>query len=977
MTVFLYAQEPESTRLETPSPSWNIDQGIELPIGKTQWEIDNEHLFPKYIPATDDPPPQPSVNPGEFERMSGVLIRYPLGLSYSIIAEMSEDITVVTIVSSETQAQTVNGYYINNGVNVDNCEWLIAPSNSIWTRDYGPWFIFTGEDVQGISNHTYNRPSRPYDNMIPLRFGEAYDIPVYDLPLTHTGGNYMSDGMGISMSTDLVYDENSGISQLQLEDYMNTWLGVEDYDVVDDILSGGIHHIDCWAKMLNPGTILAKRLNPPNATLEANVAYWESKISSYGRPYEVIRIDCASSTPYTNGIILNDKCLVPIFNNPLDQQALDTWAEAMPGYEILGYTGSWVSNDAIHCRAMGITDRYMLRIVHVPLLDIENNGEDYLVEADIHAYSNEALSAGMPEIQWSVNGGPYETSLMASIGDDIYQGYIPEQPDYSIVEYYLHAEDESGRNEDHPFIGIEDPHRFLVAPDTAAPQIAFQPLASSYDETGPYILYAEITDVNGISTASVYHSIDGSFYTPVVMTNTAGNIWQGEIPGQTAGSTVYYYIEATDNSAAMNTGQSAVYSFMIEEAFYIYDVESGPEDWTHNTPGGTWIDQWHISTESAQSGVQSWKCGSTTGGDYGSSLDANLESPVIELMPQTHLYFQHRIDAELSGSYPDSCYDGGIVELLIDGTANWIQISPSGGYNSYTRATSNGPFPGVPCYSGHLSWRQEVFDLSMFPSANVQIRFRFGSDGSVGDDGWFIDDVVFAGLEDTVTVPLEVVMTPENPPINLPAAGGTFDYDLQVTNNGPAAISFDAWISVALPAGGDYLILLRENLALPSGGSIIRGMSQTIPAGAPGGEYQYSLFTGEYPAVIYAMDGFPFTKAAPVDGISGDFSGWTVEGWGSQLAVESSLPSQYSLKQNYPNPFNPVTTIDFALPEAGKVTVAVFNVAGQEITRLVDGQLNAGWHSLGWNAANLPSGIYFYRLQSDGFNDVKKMMLLK
>ena len=976
-TVFLYAQESETARSETPSPSWNIDQGIELPIGKTQWEIDNEHLFPKYVPTTDDPPPQPAVNPAEWERMSGVLIRYPLGISYSIVAEMSEDVTIVTIVSSESQAQTVNNNYINNGVNVDNCEWLIAPSNSMWTRDYGPWFIFTGEEVQGISNHTYNRPSRPYDNMIPVRFGEAYDIPVYDLPLTHTGGNYMSDGMGISMSSNLVYNENSGISQAQVDDYMNTWLGVEDYDVRPDILTGGIHHIDCWAKMLNPGTILAKRLNPPNAQLEANVAYWESKISSYGRPYNVIRIDCASSTPYTNGLILNDKCLVPIFNNPLDQQALDTWAEAMPGYEILGYTGSWVSDDAIHCRTMGITDRYMLRIVHVPLPDQENGGEDYLVEANIHAYSNEPLLTGMPEIHWSVNGGPYQSAPMTGVGDDIYQGYIPEQPDYSIVEYYLHAEDESGRREDHPFIGIDNPHRFMIAPDTAAPQIVFQPLGPTYNESGPYDVNADITDVNGVSAASVYYSVDGSFYTPVNMVNTGGDIWQGEIPGQPAGSEISYYVEATDNSTGLNTGQSAVYSFDIELLFYFCDMEYGPQGWTHETPGGTWIDEWHLSTEQSVSGITSWKCGSAAGGDYGNSLDARLLSPVVELMPQTHLYFQHRIDAETSGTYPDSCYDGGIVELLVDGTTNWIQISPDGGYNSYTRSSSNCPFPGVPAYSGHIAWRQEVFDLSMFPSANVQIRFRFGSDGSVGDDGWFIDDVVFAGLEDTVSVPLEVVMTPVNPPINLPASGGTFDYNLQITNTTTITVYFDAWISVLLPNGHDYLILLREYLPLPSGASIIRSMSQTIPAGAPGGDYQYNLYTGEYPAIIYAMDGFSFTKAAPADGGSGDFSGWMVEGWGEQLIVESSLPSQYSLEQNYPNPFNPETTIEFALPEAGKVTVSVFNVAGQEVARLAEGQMNAGWHSLEWNAEHLPSGMYFCRLQSNEFSEVKKMMLLK
>ena len=970
-----FAQEPGETRSQTPSPGWNIEQGIELPIGKTQWEIDNEHLFPKYIPQTDDPPPQPAVNPAEFERMTGVLIRWPLGLSYSLIAEMSEDITVVTIVSSEAQAQTVLNYYSNNGVNTDNCEFLIAQSNSIWTRDYGPWFIFNGDDVQGISNHTYNRPSRPYDNMIPLRFGEAYDIPVYDLPLTATGGNYMSDGMGISMSTNLIYNENGSLSISQIENYVQTWLGVYDYDVLPDILTGGIHHIDCWAKMLNPGTILAKRLSPPNATLEANVAYWENKISSYGKPYEVIRIDCASSTPYTNGIILNDKALVPIFGNALDQQALDTWEAAMPGYEILGFTGSWVSDDAIHCRAMGITDRYMLRIVHVPLPNQENSGSDYLVEADIHPYSNQALSPGMPLIYYSVNGGTFNTAAMTFQSDDIYAGYIPALPDYSGIEYYIHAEDGSGRREDHPLIGSADPHYFVVAPDTSGPQISFTPLSSTYLQTA-YTLEADIFDNNGISSASVYYSVNGSFYTPVPMTLVSGDTWSGDIPGQAGGSTVYYYIEATDNSVAGNISQSPVFSFIVTDAFYIYDVESGAQDWTHESGGGTWNDEWHISQETSQSGINSWKCGSSTGGNYANSMDARLTSPAIELMNQTHLYFMHKIDAEISGTYPDSCYDGGILEILTEGATVWQQIFPSAGYNNFTRGSSTGPFPATQCYSGSIDWTQDVFDLTGF-SGEVQIRFRFGSDGSVADAGWFIDDVVFAGLEDTTAVPLQVTMTPENPPIIIPGIGGAFNYNLQIANTGAATETFDAWISTLLPTGSDFLILMRPGIMLPPGASVDRMMSQNVPAGAPSGTYQFSLYVGVHPNVIYAQDGFPFEKA-PWDGISNTYvNDWNAYGWGEQISTNADIPQDYALNQNYPNPFNPTTALEFALPEAGKISLTVFNINGREVAVLVNETASAGYHKVEWNAGNLPSGVYFYRLTAPGFTDVKKMILLK
>ncbi|MBL7192237.1 agmatine deiminase family protein [bacterium] len=957
------------------SPGWNIEQGIELPIGKTQWEIENEHLFPITI-STDDPPPQPSVNPAEWERMTGVLIRYPLGISYSIIAEMSEDAQIVTIVSSQSQAQQVESQYAANGVNTANCEWLIAPSNSMWTRDYGPWFIFTGDDVQGISNHTYNRPTRPYDNMIPVRFGEAYNIPVYDLPLIHTGGNYMSDGMGISISTDLVYDENPSLTQAQVDDYMHTWLGVEDYDVVDDILSGGIHHVDCWAKLLDPGRLIVKRLDPPNAILEANVEYWQNKISSYGRPYEVIRIDCASSTPYTNALILNNKVLVPLFNHSLDQRAMQTWTDAMPGYEILGYTGSWVSDDAIHCRVMGITDRYMLRIVHIPLFDQENNGEDYYVEADIHAYSDQPLTTGMPAIYYSVDSGPFDTTPMTAQGGDIYAGYIPAQPDYTVIDYYIHGEDEFGRSENHPFIGPGNPHRFIIAPDTTAPEITFTPLTSTYDETGPYVLEAEIFDNNGVASASVYYSIEGSFYTPSAMTNTAGNIWSGEIPGMPAGATVYYYVEAMDNSANSNVSQSAVFSFLVKEAFYVYDVENGAQNWQHISGGGQWQDQWHISVEDYHTSTHSWKCGDSGGGNYASNMDGYLISPPVELMNQTELFFWHRIEAEISGSYPDSCYDGGIMELMADSAAGWQQILPAGGYNSTTRTTSSGPFPGIQCYSGVIDWRQEVFDLSGY-SGIVQIRFRFGSDGSVNQEGWYVDDIVFAGVEDTLQVPLEVTLTPENPPIVIPAQGGSFNYNLNIANTGLTQQTFDGWIEAVLPSGTVYgPIILRQNLTLPAGGSITRQLTQAVPGGAPAGEYTYRLAAGINPTIIYDFDEFTFEKSG-ADNSGFGLEKWILSGWDEHLKALSAIPAEYYLTQNYPNPFNASTEFRFGLPVDSDMKIKVYNIMGQEAAVLQDGFMPAGNHLITFNAGELSSGIYVLSMEADNFRQVRKMMLIK
>jgi len=90
-----------------------------------------------------------------------------------------------------------------------------------------------------------------------------------------------------------------------------------------------------------------------------------------------------------------------------------------------------------------------------------------------------------------------------------------------------------------------------------------------------------------------------------------------------------------------------------------------------------------------------------------------------------------------------------------------------------------------------------------------------------------------------------------------------------------------------------------------------------------------------------------------------------------------SLPVAFELAQNYPNPFNPTTMIKYSLPTASRVKLEVFNVLGQRVAMLEDGQMQAGSHSTEFEASGYPSGIYFYRLTYDGGVATRKMVLLK
>jgi len=92
---------------------------------------------------------------------------------------------------------------------------------------------------------------------------------------------------------------------------------------------------------------------------------------------------------------------------------------------------------------------------------------------------------------------------------------------------------------------------------------------------------------------------------------------------------------------------------------------------------------------------------------------------------------------------------------------------------------------------------------------------------------------------------------------------------------------------------------------------------------------------------------------------------------------ENLLPSKFSLIQNYPNPFNPTTTITFTLPSRSDVHLSLVDVLGKVVREIAVGSYEAGLHKVELNASDLPSGVYFYRLEAGGFVDIKKLILMK
>ncbi|MCP4145634.1 MAG: hypothetical protein GY752_10185 [bacterium] len=416
---------------------------------RSLWE-GKENEMPTRGTLSDPPPVGPVRNIAEWEPVTGVLIRYPLGLPYDLLNDLDDDVNIHCVVSSGNYSSAQSNF-TSNGLDMGRVEFLIRANDSIWTRDYGPWYVFDGNGDMAIIDHTYNRPYRPNDNMIPVYFGQQQGIPVYSHDMYHTGGNYMTDGSNFSMSTTLVYNEATGMSNAEVDQLMADYYGTETYNVLDYIESGGIHHIDTWAKFLDEENVLLKEVWSGHHTysnLEQRATLLASLESSTGRNYQVHRIYCydigwGDPASYTNSIILNKNIYVPIFGDAgHDANALAAYEAAAPGYTIRGYEYSgFITDDALHCRTKGVYDRHMLRVEHIPVSGTHDG--PVAIEAMIDDRSETSIP--FKAVYYRYAGDNWTMVSMDSAGMDNYVGTIPAPESDTTVDYYIHAADASGR----------------------------------------------------------------------------------------------------------------------------------------------------------------------------------------------------------------------------------------------------------------------------------------------------------------------------------------------------------------------------------------------------------------------------------------------------------------------------------------------------------------------------------------------------
>jgi len=432
-------------------------------------------LFSIYAAVLSQPEP-PFRAAAEWEPSYGTLVRWPLGIPSELVVELARDDSLYVLVENWAHQAEALQAFAAWGVDTSHCRFIEVSTYSHWTRDWGPHWGFDGSGECGIIDPIFDGypwgPGGPYrdysrsrgyedDDIVNQALAQELGCPVWQFPAYLTGGNFMVDGCGTGFSVLSMLTENLALwSHEEFLSLSANWLGLSTYNILANPEEYGLQHIDCAAKLLDEETILLKQVpvwHSDYPRLAAINDRLTTEMSCFGRPYNVVRIYCDSYSgnslaAYTNSYILNGKVFVPLFGIPADEPALQTYQNAMPGYEVIGvhYEG-WYYYDALHCRVREMTDREMLLIQHRPLDSLMPSEPHFAVECLIRPYSGAALIPGETFLRYREAGiDPWTTVPLVPVGGDSLTGQIPAHPVGTVLEYYLGASDLSGRTETLP-----------------------------------------------------------------------------------------------------------------------------------------------------------------------------------------------------------------------------------------------------------------------------------------------------------------------------------------------------------------------------------------------------------------------------------------------------------------------------------------------------------------------------------------------
>jgi hypothetical protein len=498
-------------------------------------------------------------------------------------------------------------------------------------------------------------------------------------------------------------------------------------------------------------------------------------------------------------------------------------------------------------------------------------------------------------------------------------------------------------------------------------------VASTAADFGSYKVVLS-TDPNQVNNYFNTTALSGRTETRVIEIFTQATIETTLTDLAFTNSIYYAKIYEQDTQLLINQGSeradlSTSFNVISQTAPFIQDFEN-TFGWASDLP-------WAVTTDDAldpgHSATHAME--DSPGSNYPENSDRRLVLQVNTLaVARPVLRFNQRYAFEVGSDY-------GVVEYSVD-NVNWITVT---GFTGNT----------------NTSWESREFEITPLKQLNAgYVRFKTMSNASTHLDGWHLDDVEIYNNTKTLGIPLvddaEVDSTSKKywtagqfsiKPANahsgaqvwsLPPSGGSYNYltlsGIMNLSNAPNPY-ISVWVRKS-DSGSGYVAIEASN----NGGLTWTRLKEPFFNGNAYTEIVASLSNYRQANVLLRIGGYsPSGNTYFFDDITiADSTGWT--GIDDLAGV---TPEDFALSQNYPNPFNPSTTIRYALPTESKVSLSIFNLLGEQIATLVNTTQSAGYHEVNFNASDLSSGIYLYRISavstinSKEFITTKKLMLLK
>ncbi|MDD5011171.1 MAG: agmatine deiminase family protein, partial [Phycisphaerae bacterium] len=392
-----------------------------------QWLDQQEALGLTVETAAGAQTPQPTGatwTPGEYEPLAGILVRWTTGSYYDtalrgLVAQASQSTTVWCFVESSSEQTAATSAFSAAGANMSNVQFITYNSDSIWIRDYGPRYFYVNS-THAIMDHTYNRSGRPNDDGLPAYLASYWSDTLYDLGITHGGGNFHCFSNGDAFVSTLILDENPSYTEAQMKqlfrDYFNVNLTIYPR-LISNIDATG--HIDMWFMPLGDNKVLISEF--PTSGYPLSRASTEAAAADMAaRGYTVYRVPAYNSTgeggsggthyTYTNAVIANNRVIIPSYGGTHaadDATALSVFQSALPSHTIVQVDCSAIIPlaGAVHC----IMKHVYTTTTPVPMVEVTSaNGGEWWQSGTSHSVqwvASDDVAVTSVDLYYSTNKG--------------------------------------------------------------------------------------------------------------------------------------------------------------------------------------------------------------------------------------------------------------------------------------------------------------------------------------------------------------------------------------------------------------------------------------------------------------------------------------------------------------------------------------------------------------------------------------------